>query len=98
MIVVAGYAIARPETFEEMQRLSLEHVRRSRTEEGCIEHGVYVDAENPLRLHFFERWADEVAIRKHFAVPESRGFARQLRALAADAGEMHVLTATKAQL
>jgi quinol monooxygenase YgiN len=94
MIVIAGYAIASEENLAEMMRISLEHVRRSRSEDGCIEHGVYVDAENPLKLHFFERWADEAAVRKHFAVPESRAFAKQLRAMAADAGKMHVFTAS----
>jgi quinol monooxygenase YgiN len=93
MIVVTGHAIASSETFDEMRRISLEHVHRSRAEPGCIEHGVYIDAENPLKLHFFERWADEAAIRAHFAVPESRAFAKKLRALAADPGKMHVLSA-----
>ncbi|HJW41569.1 MAG TPA: putative quinol monooxygenase [Rhizomicrobium sp.] len=93
MIIVAGHVTASPATLDEMLRISLEHVRRSRAEPGCIEHGVYVDAENPLKLHFFERWADEAAIRAHFAVPESRAFAKKLRTLAADPGKMHVLSA-----
>ncbi|MEI9888140.1 MAG: putative quinol monooxygenase [Rhizomicrobium sp.] len=98
MIVVAGFAIAAPATFEEMRCIAIEHVHRSRAEPGCIEHGVYIDAENPLKLHFFERWADAAAIRAHFAVPESRAFAKRLRALAADAGAMHVLDAAPATL
>lgn len=98
MIVVAGFAIASPENFAEMRRISLEHVHRSCAEPGCIEHGVYIDAENPLKLHFFERWTDAAAIKAHFAVPESRAFAKQLRALAADAGAMHVLEAERAKL
>ena len=98
MIIVTGYAIARTENRDEMLRLSLEHVQRSRLEPGCIEHGVYVDAENPLKLHFYERWADLAAIKAHFAVPESRAFAKQLRALAADPGQMHVYEAERAKL
>jgi quinol monooxygenase YgiN len=98
MIVVTGHVIAAPATREEMLRISLEHVHRSRAEPGCLEHGVYLDAENPLKLHFFERWADADAIRTHFAVPESRAFAKRLRALAADAGAMHVLQAEKVKL
>lgn len=98
MIVVTGHATAPPETFEEMRRISLEHVHRSRAEPGCLEHGVYVDAENPLRLHFFERWADAAAIRAHFAVPASRAFAKQLRALAADPGAMAVYEADKIRI
>ena len=98
MIVVTGHATASPDTFDEMRRISLEHVHRSRAEPRCLEHGVYVDAENPLRLHFFERWADEAALRAHFAVPESRAFAKRLRALAADPGAMHLLRSEKLSL
>ncbi len=98
MIVVAGFAVASPDSFEEMLRISLEHVHRSRAEPGCIEHGVYVDAENPLKLHFFERWADEAALRAHFAVPESRAFAKRLRSLAADPGAMHVYAASDVKI
>ncbi|MGY3445958.1 putative quinol monooxygenase [Bradyrhizobium sp. USDA 4473] len=58
MIVVTGNITARPETFDEVRRLSLAHVHRSRTEPGCISHAVHVDCENPLRLVFFEQWAD----------------------------------------
>ena len=98
MILVTGHVIASEANRGEMLRISLEHVRRSRAEPGCIEHGVYVDAENPLKLHFFERWADEAALRAHFAVPESRAFAKRLRALAADPGAMHVFDARSLKL
>ncbi|MFK4687055.1 putative quinol monooxygenase [Bradyrhizobium diazoefficiens] len=56
MIVVTGSVTARPDSFDEVRRLSLEHVHRSRTEPGCISHAVHVDCENPLRLMFFEQW------------------------------------------
>ena len=98
MIVVTGSATASPQSFEEMRRISLDHVQRSRLEPGCLEHGVYVDAENPLRLHFFERWADAEALRVHFTVPESRAFARRLRELAADPGAMAVYEAAKTRV
>lgn len=94
-IIVTGHVIASEANREEMLRISLEHVHRSRGEPGCIEHGVYVDAENPLKLHFFERWADEAALGAHFALPASREFAKRLRALADDPGAMHVYTADK---
>jgi len=43
-------------------------VHRSRSEPGCISHAVHVDCENPLRLVFFEQWADRAALLAHFAV------------------------------
>ncbi|MGY4160823.1 quinol monooxygenase YgiN [Bradyrhizobium sp. USDA 4461] len=85
MIVVTGNITARPETFDEVRRLSLAHVHRSRTEPGCISHAVHVDCENPLRLVFFEQWADRAALAAHFAVPASRDFVRSLQSLAAAA-------------
>ena len=76
MIVVTGSVTARGDSFDEVRKLSLEHVRRSRTEPGCISHAVHVDCENPLRLVFFEQWADRAALLAHFAVPASRDFVR----------------------
>src|SRR5438105_3412802 len=69
MIIVTGSILARADTFDEVLRLSREHVERSRKEPGCVSHAVHVDCENPLRLFFFEQWADEAALRAHFAVP-----------------------------
>ena len=53
MIVVTGSVTARADSFDEVRKLSLEHVHRSRTEPGCISHAVHVDCENPQRLVFF---------------------------------------------
>ena len=82
MIVVTGSVTARTDSFDEVRKLSLEHVRRSRTEPGCISHAVHVDCENPLRLVFVERWRDREALLAHFAVPASRDFVRALQSLA----------------
>jgi len=79
MILVTGSILAREEAFDDVLRLSLEHVERSRKEPGCISHAVHVDCQNPLRLFFFEQWADEAALRAHFAVPASREFVKSLR-------------------
>ena len=95
MIVVTGSVTAKPDTFDEVRRLSLEHVHRSRKEPGCISHAVQVDCENPLRLVFFEQWADRAALLAHFAVPASRDFARALQSLAAAATTIEIYDATK---
>jgi quinol monooxygenase YgiN len=83
MIVVTGSVTARPETFDEVRRLSLEHVHRSRDEPGCISHAVHIDCENHLKLVFFEQWADLSVLQAHFAVPATREFVQKLRSLAA---------------
>ena len=79
MIIVTGSILAREDTFDDVLRASLEHVERSRKEAGCISHDVHVDCQNPMRLFFFERWADQAALRAHFAVEDTRTFIRSLK-------------------
>ena len=95
MIVVTGSVTAREDSFDEVQKLSLEHVLRSREEPGCISHAVHVDCEDPLRLVFIEQWADRAALLAHFAVPASRNFVRSLQPLAAAATTIEIYDATK---
>jgi len=95
MLIVTGSVTAKPDTIAEMTRAALEHVARSRLEPGCISHEVSMDAANPLRLIFFERWADEAALKAHFAVMQSRGFWKLLQELSADPGHMSVYEAAK---
>ena len=98
MIVVTGDAIAKPETFDEVRRLSLEHVHRSRTEPGCISHAVHIDCENPLRFVFVEQWADKQALLAHFQVPASRSFVKQLRNLLSESSTIQIYDAMQLQL
>jgi quinol monooxygenase YgiN len=95
MIVVTGSVTARQDSFDQVRKLSLEHVHRSRGEPGCISHSVQIDCENPLRLVFFEQWADRAALLNHFAVPASRDFVKSLQALAAAATSIELYEATR---
>ena len=95
MIVVTGSVTARQDSLSEVSRLSLEHVHRSRTENGCILHTVHIDCENPLRLVFIEQWADRAALMAHFAVPASRDFVRALQPLAAASPTLEIYDATR---
>ena len=83
MVIVTGEILARPETLDALIAVCVDHSRRSRGEPGCISHDSFVDTENPLRIFFFERWADRASLEAHFAVPESNAFMREVRALAA---------------
>jgi quinol monooxygenase YgiN len=74
VIIITGSIVASEQTVDELQRLALEHVHRSRLEPGCLSHAVHRDVENPLRLVFVEQWADMDAVMTHFAVPESGAF------------------------
>lgn len=82
MIIITGSVTASPDSVEEIETLSLAHVRRSRLEPGCLAHGVSRDVENPNRFVFFEQWLDQPAVDTHFAVPESGEFVTSLMKLA----------------
>jgi quinol monooxygenase YgiN len=97
MIVVTGSVTARQDSFDAVKKLSLEHVQRSRTEPGCISHAVHIDCENPLKLVFFEQWADRAALLTHFAVPASREFVKALQSLASAATTIEIYDATKVE-
>ncbi len=98
MIIVTGSIQARLDTFDELRRLSLEHVVRSRAEPGCLEHGVAVDANDGLRLVFFERWTDRVALLAHFEVPASREFGKNAARLAAHPPDLGTYEASETAL
>jgi quinol monooxygenase YgiN len=93
MIIVTGRATARPEKLDEALRVSLEHVRRSRTEPGCLEHSVHQDVEDRNTLVFFEQWEDQAALSTHFAVPESLAFVTALSECAAQRPVMDIYAA-----
>ncbi len=94
MILVVGEMTARPETFEELKRLSLEHVHRSRGEPGCLYHSVQVSCEDPLKLVFVERWADSASLKAHFLLPITAEIVRAGRKLAASAPPIAIYDTT----
>lgn len=98
MIIVTGSILAKADLLDQVLALSLEHVRRSRTEAGCVSHTVHQDAEEPQRLVFLEEWADRTSLTAHFAVPASREFVRAVRGLAAEPPQMKIYDATPLQL
>ena len=98
MLIMIGAIQARLDTLDELRRLSLEHVARSRAEPGCLEHGVAIDANDGLRLVFFERWLDRESLLAHFRLPASREFAKRVAALAAHAPKLATYDATEVSL
>lgn len=83
MIIVTGSVTARPDSFDVLRQACLDHCERSRTEDGCLSHAVHVDADNPLRLFFYEEWTDLPALQVHFRQPGSAEFIAAVRAHAA---------------
>lgn len=93
MIVITGSILAREGQLDALLAISLEHVRRSRAEPGCLAHAVHRDAEDPSRLVFVERWADAAAVAAHFALPASQAFVAQASRLAAEPPRIDVFEA-----
>ena len=98
MIIVTGSIHARPETVDEIEGLSLAHVRRSRAEAGCIAHSVHRDVEDPQHFVFVEQWTDVDALHAHFEVPESRTFVHSVAPLAERRPEIAVYRAESVTL
>ena len=95
MIIVTGSLVVKEGSLTDALTLSIEHVRRSRAENGCISHAVHQDAENPARLVFVEEWSDNATLAAHFAVPASRAFAKAIGELAVEAPKLNVFEAKR---
>ena len=72
MLIVWGSIEAKAENIEEVMQLSLEHVRRSRREAGCISHSVQSDREHVSPPIFFEEWEDMRVLQAHLKLAESQ--------------------------
>ena len=95
MIIITGGFTVKEGCMDQALALSLKHVEHSRTERGCISHAVYRDSEAPLRLFFYEQWADKEAIEAHFAQASSQAFVAGIRELAADVPNLQMFSANK---
>jgi quinol monooxygenase YgiN len=96
MIIVTGSVRARAEALDEVLALSLEHVRRSRNEPGCLLHSVHQEVEDPRRVVFLEHWQDRAALDAHFAVPESGAFVVAVSELATEPPTINIYEARSA--
>ncbi len=98
MIIVTGDFMTGPEHIVEAAALALAHTQRSRLEPGCVSHDVSVDAGNPHRLLFVERWESTDALRTHFAVPETGAFAKAIGGFAVGRPSMQIYEAAEIKL
>jgi quinol monooxygenase YgiN len=97
-MLVTGSVTARPDALDEVVRLSLEHVHRSREEPGCLLHSVHRDVEDANRLVFIEHWADRDALLTHFAVPASGAFVTAVAALCTGRPTIEIYEASEVKL
>lgn len=95
MIIVLGTATPLPENLPRAMAISQAHVLRSRGEPGCLSHSVGTAADAPGSLLFVERWSTMADLQQHFAVPESRSFAKELSGLCRERPGMTVYEANE---
>ena len=71
MIIITGRIAAKMGRFHLLKEEGLAHSARSRTEDGCLSHRCYVDAEEDETLFFYEEWRDMAAVKAHFKHPDT---------------------------
>ena len=95
MIIILGSVQMAPGQRDAAIAVGLEHCARSRAEPGCLSHDCHVDAADPDKLVFVERWADMAAVRTHFTVPATGEFVRRMAALSSAPPQMALSDATE---
>jgi quinol monooxygenase YgiN len=95
MIIVLGSVIVKDGYIEDALAISQAHVDHSRTEPGCIAHGVHVDKEHPQRLVFVEKWVDYASLSRHFEESTSLVFVEKLKQLITQTPEMEIYEASQ---
>ncbi|MFT4748500.1 MAG: quinol monooxygenase YgiN [Pseudohongiellaceae bacterium] len=95
MILIIGSVTVREDSQIEALRHSQAHVSRSRAEPGCLSHEVTIDADNPNRLLFVERWETMEDLERHFQVQESSDFVAAIALLATVGPDMQLYESTE---
>jgi len=94
MIIVTGSVHARPDNLAEVLAASLDHVRRSRAEPGCLLHSVHQSVEDPTVVVFLEHWEDRDALTAHFRRTGSTAFVKTVAALASERPSIQIYEAS----
>ncbi|MBB3318144.1 MULTISPECIES: putative quinol monooxygenase [unclassified Rhizobium] len=56
---------ARPETRDELLHLLVNQVEPTRSEQGCIDYNLHVDAGDPCVFVFYENWKSQADLDAH---------------------------------
>lgn len=74
MVVISGKFTVKPERKADMIRLATALFPPSRAETGCISYNCYQQADDQNAFLFFEEWASQEAIDRHFETPHFKKF------------------------
>lgn len=89
-IVITATIDLEPGKREQTLRSARPHIDAALAEPGCVAYTWSLDADDPGRVHVFEEWTDEKALRGHF---EGRPYANMRDHL----GESGILGAVSAK-
>jgi quinol monooxygenase YgiN len=78
MIVVVGRVSTDAQKRADLIRVGQKVAAASRTEQGCIDYRLCADTENENDFIFVEEWADEAALKAHFATPHIAEFMQSI--------------------
>jgi len=102
MIHVVAVITAKPGKREEILQHFRANVPAVRAEQGCIEYGAAVDAENALPIQtkwgpdtflVIEKWESMAALKAHAAAPHMAAYGAKTKELIASR-VIHILTPT----
>ena len=65
LVIVAGWFEVDPEERDAFVAERVASIRRSRSEQGCIEYVIAADPADPRRAVLFERWASQADLDAH---------------------------------
>ena len=74
MIVVAGYAMVKPECRAEAVEAVHKVVQATKKEAGCLVYDFYADLADPNRFHVYEEWESDGALDDHMDAAHTREF------------------------
>lgn len=80
-IVIGGKFNVKPERKADLVRLATDLFGPSRAEAGCISYNCYQQADDPNAFLFFEEWASQDAIDRHFQTPHFKRFMAEFPAM-----------------
>ena len=80
MIVVVGRVRTDDERREEFLRIGRAGVAASRQDPGCLNYGLFEDADERNTFVFVEEWEDQASLEAHFATDHIAAFMSALPA------------------
>jgi quinol monooxygenase YgiN len=83
MLILAAKCTGKPESRNDILRVTAAIAPPSRAEAGCISYGVYEGLSGENHYLFFEEWTDQAALDFHFNTQHFQDFIKEFTQLLA---------------